>query len=189
MKDFLSIKNVCFEGKCKIGKNTKFFGNCLVKNSIVGNNCTIICSVIENSILKDNITVGPFAHIRPNCLVKNGCKIGNFVEIKNSCIFENTKASHLSYVGDSIVGKNCNIGCGVIVANFDGRTKHLTVVGNNVFVGSNCNLISPLTLASGTFVCAGSTVTKNTNNFDFVIARAKQITKPNKAQGRYQSQK
>jgi bifunctional UDP-N-acetylglucosamine pyrophosphorylase/glucosamine-1-phosphate N-acetyltransferase len=105
-------------------------------------------------------------------------RVGNFVEIKNSTIKQNTKISHLTYIGDATIGSNCNIGCGVVFCNYDGKNKHKTIIGDNVFVGSNVNLIAPITIDNNCFIAAGSTVTKSVSNDTFVIARAKQENKP-----------
>ncbi len=184
-KEFWKSKMFVLLESVKLAKTQSFLETAWLKTLLLETTAQLNMEQVvikyENSVLKDSISLGPFAHIRPNCLIKSNCKIGNFVEIKNSCIFEGTKASHLAYVGDSIVGKNCNIGCGVVFANFDGRKKHSCVLGNNVFVGCNSNLVAPLVLAKNTFVCAGTTVTHSTKDFDFVVGRSKQTTKPNKA--------
>ena len=153
----------------------------VIKNSTIEQGAKVEQSYIENSIIKQNATIGPFAHIRPNCVIGENCKIGNFCEIKNSIIGDGTKVSHLAYVGDAIVGKNCNIGCGVIFANYNGKEKNKIEIGDNVFIGSNCNLIAPLKIASNVYVCAGTTVTQDLANDDFVIGRLKECIKPNRA--------
>lgn len=170
-------ENVFIIGKCEIGENTIIYPNTTIINSNIGDNCVITSSHIENSVIKNNVTIGPFAHLRPNCVIENNCKIGNFVEIKNSVLHEGTKASHLAYIGDAEIGKNCNIGCGVIFANYNGKTKNKTVVGDNCFIGSNSNLIAPLKIASNTYICAGTTQTINTEEFDFVIGRSRETIK------------
>lgn len=173
--------NVFIVGDCVIGKNTVVYSGTTIENSVIGDDCKIRSSVIENSIIKNNVSIGPFAHIRPNSVVEDECKIGNFVEIKASEIKKKTKISHLAYVGDAIVGENTNIGCGVIFANFNGKQKNKIVVGKNCFIGSNCNLIAPLIIENGSYICAGTTLTKNTNEFDFVIGRCRETIKPNLA--------
>ncbi len=166
---------------CQIGDNTILLPNNFISNSIVGNNCKIHNSVIEDSQIENYVNIGPFARLRPNCKVCSYVKIGNFVEIKNSFIGQGTKISHLAYVGDSEIGENCNIGCGVIFANYDGKTKHKIKVGNHVFIGSNCNLISPLNIEDDSYICAGTTVTENVEKEDFVIGRVRQQVKKNGA--------
>ena len=173
--------NVTFIGKCKVGANSTIYPNSIIIDSEIGENCVVFCSVIENSNINSGSTIGPFAHIRPNSVIGSNCKIGNFVEIKNSNINDETKISHLAYVGDALVGKRCNIGCGVIFVNYNGKIKQRIVVEDDCFVGSNCNLIAPLTLARNSYICAGTTVTDSTNPFDFVIGRERAIIKPGRA--------
>ncbi len=172
---------VKFIGVCKVGKNVKIIGNSVIENSIIQDNCIIKSSYIEGSKIMQGVLVGPFAHIRPNCVIDSNAKIGNFVEIKNSKIGQGSKVSHLAYVGDAEVGKNCNIGCGVIFANYNGKIKQKIVVEDNCFIGSNSNLIAPLYIAKNSYICAGTTLTKNTNPNDFVIARCRETIKCGKA--------
>ena len=173
--------NCVLKGAFKLDDNVEIKHFSFIDNSEIGASSTIFNSVVENSVVGENCKVGPFAHIRPNSKILNNVKIGNFVEIKNSVIGENTKISHLAYVGDAVVGKNCNIGCGVIFVNYNGKQKNKIVVGDNCFIGSNCNLIAPLNIADGTYICAGTTVTKDTNVNDFVIGRCKEVVKQNRA--------
>ena len=122
----------------------------------------------------------PFAHIRPNCIFGDNVKIGAFVEVKNSFIGNGTKVPHLSYVGDAEIGENVNIGCGVVFANYNGQIKQKSKIGNNVFVGCNVNIVAPVTIADDTYICAGTTVTNDTNVGDFVIGRVRQENKKRK---------
>ncbi|MBE5748451.1 MAG: hypothetical protein E7344_02345 [Clostridiales bacterium] len=124
-----------------------------------------------------NVSVGPFATIRPGSIIDDDCRIGNFVEVKNSVVKKNTKIAHLAYVGDAQVGCGVNVGCGVVFANFDGKTKHKTVVGDNCFLGCNSNLVAPLCIGDGCFVAAGTTVTKDVGADSFVIGRTRQSVK------------
>ena len=169
------------EGINNISKDVNILHNSVIKNMSIGANTKVDFSYMEDSIVGDNCIVGPFARIRPNCIMGNNIKLGNFVEIKNSVIGDGTKISHLAYVGDSVVGKNCNIGCGVIFANYNGKEKNKIVIGDNCFIGSNCNLIAPLKISDNTYICAGTTVTKDTNPYDFVIGRSRETIKPNRA--------
>lgn len=169
------------EGQCNIDKNVYIKHNSVLKNCDIGEGSIVDFSYIEDSRIGRNCQIGPFARIRPNSNISDNVKIGNFVEIKNSSIGTGTKVSHLAYVGDAIVGENCNIGCGVIFANYNGRVKNKIVVGNNCFIGSNCNLIAPLTIADNTYICAGTTVTKDTNEYDFVIGRVRETIKSDRA--------
>ncbi|MGN1221894.1 MAG: DapH/DapD/GlmU-related protein [Christensenellales bacterium] len=164
-----------------IDKSAQIDKFCVINNSKIESGCKVLQSYIEDSIVKSGTTVGPFAHIRPNSQIGKNCKIGNFVEIKNSIIGDGTKISHLAYVGDAVVGKNCNIGCGVIFANYNGRQKNKIEIGDNVFVGSNCNLIAPLKIESNVYICAGTTVTQDLKADDFVIGRVKQVVKQGRA--------
>ena len=130
--------------------------------------------VIEESRLDDDVVIGPSAHLRPGTHLREGVRIGNFVEVKNSDLGPGTKAAHLAYIGDSDVGAGSSFGCGSIVVNYDGIAKHRTTLGEGVFVGCNVNLIAPVTLASGSFIAAGSTITKDVSADALAVARAKQ---------------
>jgi bifunctional UDP-N-acetylglucosamine pyrophosphorylase/glucosamine-1-phosphate N-acetyltransferase len=168
-------------GNSKICSGAIVYPNSIIENSTIGENSIVMCSVVENSTIGKNVKIGPFAHIRPNSVIEDDCKIGNFVEIKNSKVSRGTKVSHLAYVGDAFVGENCNIGCGVIFVNYNGKIKQKIMVGNNCFVGSNCNLVAPVCIADDTYVCAGTTVTTNTNKGDFVIGRVRETVKKDRA--------
>lgn len=166
------------EGECKIGEGTILYPGNFIKNSEIGNNCEVHASVIKDSVIKDHVGIGPNAHLRNGCVIEDFVRIGNFVEIKKSIIKSGTKVAHLAYIGDAEVGNCCNIGCGVIFCNYDGKVKHKTFIGNNVFVGSNCNLIAPITIKDDCFIAAGSTITKDMKEKTFAIARAKQENRP-----------
>ena len=155
-------------------------GNYIVDSSIC-EGASITYSVIENSVVKNGAKIGPFSHLRPGSEIGEEAKIGNFVEIKNSKIGKNTKASHLSYIGDGQVGDRVNIGCGVVFVNFTGKYKEKTTIGSDSFVGSSVNLIAPVSIGEKAFIAAGTTVDKNVNNGDFVIGRSKMQTKEGKA--------
>lgn len=171
--------NVTFIGSCFVGANTTIYPNSTIINSNIGANCTIKSSFIEDSQIHDNVSVGPFAHIRNSSIIENNCQIGNFVEVKKSRIGSGSKANHLAYIGDAQIGANCNIGCGVIFVNYDGKQKHKTTVGDNCFIGCNCNIISPVNIAEHTFICAGTTLTMDTQMHDFVIGRVRESVKHN----------
>lgn len=181
-KDAKIFDGVVFVGKCSVGAGTVIYSNSVIDNCVIGENCVIKSSFLEQSVIHNNVEIGPYAHIRPNSEIDDNCKIGNFVEIKNSHLGENTKASHLAYVGDAEIGKCCNIGCGAIFVNFNGREKHKTIVGDDCFIGSNCNIIAPVNISDGTYVCAGTTLTQDTEKFDFVVGRVRETVKHNKAQ-------
>ena len=130
--------------------------------------------MLENAIVSTNCEVGPFARLRPGSVLNNKVKVGNFVEAKNTIFGEGSKANHLAYLGDSILGQSCNIGAGTITCNYDGANKYKTTLGDNVFVGSNSTLVAPIEIADGGFVGAGSTVTKNISVDQLAIGRGKQ---------------
>lgn len=169
----------------KFVKNSKIYGKLIgvnvVENSVIGKGSEVVSSHIFSSRVGDNVKIGPNAHLRPNTIIEDNCRIGNFVEIKNSKVGKGTKIAHLTYVGDAEIGKNCNIGCGVIFVNYNGKEKNKIKIGNNVFVGSNCNLIAPLNIGDNVYICAGTTVTKDLAEGDFVIGRVREETKPNRA--------
>lgn len=181
-KNVVIYENNHLEGNVEIEDGTILLPNNLIVNSKIGKDCTVHASVIENSVIGNDVEVGPYAHIRPNCTIHSGCRIGNFVEIKNSNIGGKCKIAHLTYVGDCDMADRCNIGCGVIFANYDGKNKHRSRVGRHVFVGSNCNIIAPVNLADNSYICAGTTVTKDTKANDFVIGRVRQENKPDLAE-------
>ena len=173
--------NVYILGNTKIGDGTVIYPNTTIENSVIGENCVIKSSYIEESEVKNNVQIGPFAHLRPNSFVDDDCKVGNFVEIKNARLGKNTKASHLAYVGDADVGSNVNIGCGAIFVNYDGVNKNRSVVEDDSFIGSNCNVIAPVHIGKGSFICAGTTITVDTKSDDFVIGRCRETIKNNRA--------
>ena len=166
------------------GKDVTIYPNVFIGKKVqVGDNVTIHSfSHLEGSSFKNNVSIGPFARTRPTTIVDEGSKIGNFVEIKNSVIKENSKINHLSYVGDAFVGSKTNIGAGTIVCNFDGISKKSqTHIGNNVSVGSNSCLVSPLIISDGAFVAAGSVITKNIADDEIAFGRARQVNMMRKA--------
>lgn len=180
-EDVKIYPNVYILGNSKIGKGTVIYPNTTIENSVIGENCVIKSSFIEDSVVENNVKIGPFAHLRPNSVIGDYCKVGNFVEIKNAKLGKNTKASHLAYVGDADVGENCNIGCGAIFVNYNGKSKSRTIVEDNCFIGSNCNVIAPVHIEKGSYICAGTTLTVDTNADDFVIGRCRETIKSNRA--------
>ncbi|OGQ13786.1 MAG: UDP-N-acetylglucosamine diphosphorylase/glucosamine-1-phosphate N-acetyltransferase [Deltaproteobacteria bacterium RIFCSPHIGHO2_02_FULL_40_11] len=171
------------DASVKIGKDTVIEPGCHLKGKTwIGSGVMLKAgTIIEDSRVETQATVGPYARLRPKSHVKKGARVGNFVELKNTTLGENSKANHLTYLGDAVIGKNVNIGCGVITCNYDGNLtyqgKAKTVIGDNCFIGSDCQLIAPLRLQKGTFVASGSSVTNDAPKDSLVIARAKQITK------------
>lgn len=166
----------------KIGLKCSIDAFCVIDNAVIENNVSIFshCN-ISNSTIMDNSQIGPFAHIRNKSNLSEDVKIGNFVEVNNSTIGTNSKAKHIAYLGNANIGENVNIGAGTITCNYNGVSKETTTIKNNVFVGSNCSLIAPVTIEEGAFVAAGSVITKNIASNALAIARAVQINKENYA--------
>ena len=162
------------EGNTVIGKNCMLYPNSRINNSVIGEDVEIQSSVILESEIGNNTTVGPFAYIRPQSVIGKNVRIGDFVEIKKSTIGNNTKVSHLTYVGDAEVGEGCNFGCGTVTVNYDGKNKNKTIIGNNSFIGCNTNLISPVKVEDNTYIAAGSTITDDVKSGELAVARAKQ---------------
>ncbi|QNK58091.1 bifunctional UDP-N-acetylglucosamine diphosphorylase/glucosamine-1-phosphate N-acetyltransferase GlmU [Paenibacillus sp. PAMC21692] len=157
---------------CVIGPNAE------ITASEVGDGAAIKFSVIAESVVGPESAVGPYANLRPGSKLGRGCKIGDFVELKNAVLDDGSKVSHLSYVGDAVVGKDVNIGCGAITVNYDGFNKAVTEIGDHAFIGSNVNLIAPVKVGDGAYVVAGSTVTQDVPAGDLAIARERQVNKP-----------
>jgi len=184
-------QNVVIEENVVIHPNTYITGNSIIRkkaqigpNTEIHNSCigeAVICkhSLVFNSTIQNNSTVGPFAHLRDGANIGPKNRIGNFVEIKKSTTGENTKASHLAYIGDAEVGNNVNFGCGSITVNYDGKNKYKTIIGDNVFIGCNANLVAPIEINDDSFIAAGSTVNKNVPKGSLAIARAYQVNKEN----------
>jgi bifunctional UDP-N-acetylglucosamine pyrophosphorylase / glucosamine-1-phosphate N-acetyltransferase len=175
--DVIIYPGVTLEGKCIVKKGSTLFPNSRIKDSIIGERTTVESSVILNSEIGDDSTIGPFAYLRPGTKIGSKCRIGDFVEVKNSIIKDGSKVSHLSYVGDGEIGKNTNVGCGVVFVNYDGKEKFKSTVGDNCFIGCNTNLISPVNLGDGSYIAAGSTVTEDVPKDSLCIARSRQIIK------------
>lgn len=144
-----------------IGEGCEIGPNCIIGNTTVGNNTKLNYVQAFDSKIEDNVKIGPFVHIRPNSHIKSGVKIGDFVEVKNSTIGESTAVAHLTYVGDSDVGKHVNFGCGCVTVNYDGAKKARCTIGDEAFIGCNTNLIAPVKVGNGAYTAAGTTVTKD----------------------------
>jgi len=169
--------NCVFEGKVVLGNEVTIGPNVVISNSTLGDGSVILAnSVIENAQIGKQVTVGPFARIRPATVLADEVKVGNFVEIKKSIIGIGSKVNHLSYIGDTEMGSGVNIGAGTITCNYDGANKHQTYIGDNVFVGSDTQLIAPVRVGEGTTIGAGSTITKDTPVHKLSLSRSKQIT-------------
>jgi bifunctional UDP-N-acetylglucosamine pyrophosphorylase/glucosamine-1-phosphate N-acetyltransferase len=168
--------NVHLEGNTRIGRDCVIHPNVRICESIIGDGVVIKDStLIESSVVKKNASVGPFAHIRPGSEIGANAKIGNFVEVKKSVIGDGTKASHLSYLGDARIGRDVNIGAGTITCNYDGHTKHVTTLGDGVFIGSDSQLIAPVRVGKGAYVGAGSTITKDVPPKALALSRVEQV--------------
>jgi len=178
LNDTIIYPNNNIEGNTKIGKGVIIYPNSRISNSIIGNEVEIQSSVILDSTIGEKTTVGPFAYIRPESIIGAKARIGDFVEIKKSTIGDNTKVSHLTYIGDAEVGENCNFGCGTVVVNYDGKKKNKTEIGNNSFIGCNTNLVSPVKIYDNTYIAAGSTITDDVHEGELAIARARQRNIP-----------
>ena len=169
--------NCIFEGAVQLGDGVRVGANCILKNTKIQAGTQIApFSLIEDAEIGKDCRIGPYARIRPGTHLSDEVHIGNFVEIKNSSISTGSKANHLSYIGDSIVGKNVNIGAGTITCNYDGANKHQTIIEDNVFIGSDTQLIAPVTVAKGATIGAGSTITKTAPPESLTLSRAKQMS-------------
>ena len=157
-------KNVTIEPYVVIGKNVKIGNNVIIKSF----------SHLESCKIENKVEIGPYARIRPNTILKEGSKIGNFVEVKKSIVGKKSKINHLSYVGDSQIGKSVNIGAGTITCNYDGVKKSKTKIKDNVFVGSNSSLVAPLTIEKESIIGAGSVITKNVKKQSLALTRSSQ---------------
>ena len=192
---FIDESNAYIDETVKVGEGTVIEPNVRITgNTVIGKNVTVgFCSdiadckiadgvTIKHSVLTEseigaNTTVGPFCYVRPKCVVGENVKLGDFVEIKNANIGDGTKLSHLTYVGDADVGKGINFGCGTVVVNYDGKNKHRTVIEDGAFIGCNTNLVAPVTVGQNAFTAAGSTITEDVPADALGIARARQVNK------------
>lgn len=192
---FFTTSGIIIDETVIIGKNTVILPSTILKgNTVIGENCTIgpnslifesvfnddiifNASQCYHSTVKSKVSIGPFCHIRPECIIETSVHIGDFVEVKNSNIGESTHISHLTYVGDSDVGKNVNFGCGVVTVNYNGQTKSRCTIEDNAFIGCNTNLIAPVKVGEKGYIAAGSTITDNVPSESLAIARARQLIK------------
>ena len=168
---------VVLEGEVSIGENCVIGQNTRIVDSSVGDNTEIQSSVVLESKIGSNTTIGPFAYLRPASDIGNHCKVGDFVEVKNSTLADGSKASHLTYIGDSDVGQGVNLGCGVVFVNYDGKNKYSSVVKDGAFIGCNVNIISPVVVGENAYIAAGSTVTKDVPANSLLVAREREQIK------------
>ena len=170
-------ETIFFSEDTKIGKNVTINPYVVIGSKVkIGNSVTINSfSHLENCKIENKVNIGPYARIRPGSILKEGSKIGNFVEVKKSTVGKKSKINHLSYIGDSEIGKNVNIGAGTITCNYDGVKKSKTKIKNNVFIGSNSSLVAPLTINENSIVGAGSVITKNVKKRSLALTRGTQV--------------
>ena len=173
-KDVIIYPFVVIEGKTYIDNGSKILPFTYISNTKIGKNVTVESSNIKDSEIKDGSTIGPFAHIRNNAIIGENNRIGNFVEVKKSVTGKNTKAAHLSYLGDAEIGERVNIGAGTITCNYDGINKNPTFIEDEVFIGSDSQLVAPVKIGKGAYVGAGSTITKDVPPFSLAITRSPQ---------------
>lgn len=170
------------KGRTVIGEGSVVGPYSEITDSKVGDEVHVKQSVLLEAVVGNKANIGPFAYLRPGATLHDGVKVGDFVEVKNAVIGEGSKLPHLSYVGDAVIGKNVNFGCGAITANYDGYNKSLTEVDDDAFIGSNSNLIAPVKIGKGAYIVAGSTITNEVKDNDLAIARERQINKPGYAE-------
>ena len=193
--EFLTSAGIVIDPQVTIGKGTQILpGSILRGNTLIGENCVIgpnsmitDCKFGDNvvfnasqaaqSVVEDGAKIGPFTQLRPDSHICKKVKIGDFVEVKNSTVGEGTSIAHLTYIGDSDVGKHVNFGCGVVTVNYDGESKSRTTIGDYAFIGCNSNLIAPVKVGNGAYTAAGSTITKDVPDGDLAVARAIQENK------------
>jgi bifunctional UDP-N-acetylglucosamine pyrophosphorylase/glucosamine-1-phosphate N-acetyltransferase len=172
--------NVILEGDVTIGAGSEIGPNVVIKNATIGERVKVYAnSVIEGAVIENDCEVGPFARLRAETIMKSKSKIGNFVETKKTILGEHSKASHLTYLGDAIIGKKVNVGAGTITCNYDGVNKWKTEIGDGAFIGSNTSLVAPIEIGENATIAAGSVVTKNAPAEELTITRAKQAVVPN----------
>lgn len=177
-RDTVLYPQVTLEGKTRVGEGTTIRSGVRITDCVIGNHVEILDScVLTESEVEDDAHLGPFVHLRPGVMVRRKAKVGNFVEMKKTELGEGSKANHLSYLGDATIAEGVNIGAGTITCNYDGARKHRTVIGKNVFLGSDTQLIAPVTIGEGSVVAAGTTVTQDVPADSMAIARVPQVNR------------
>ena len=176
-------------GASRVGAGAVIGPNTLLRDADIGENCTVNSSQVNESRVGAGTTVGPLAYIRPGCTVGEHARIGDFVELKNSTVGDGTKISHLTYIGDSDLGKKINIGCGVVTVNYDGKKKYRTTVEDGSVVGCHVNLVAPVKIGRGAYLAAGGTITEDVPEESLVVARSRQTVKPGWVKKRRESGK
>lgn len=182
-QDAIIYPHVFLEGRTIIGEGVTLYPHCRIRDSKIGNGATILdgCVIVKSEV-GEGCQVGPYAHLRPESRLKKKAKVGNFVEVKQSTIGEGSKVPHLSYIGDTVMGDRVNIGAGTITCNYDGFAKHQTVIEDEVFVGSNTNLVAPVKVGKGSIIAAGSTIIQDVPPDTLALARAQQVNKEGRAE-------
>jgi bifunctional UDP-N-acetylglucosamine pyrophosphorylase / glucosamine-1-phosphate N-acetyltransferase len=176
--DVVLYPNVYIEGKSHIKKGTQVLPNSFIIDSSIGENCKIDAARITDSIVGNEVKVGPYAHLRNHCVIHDKNRIGNFVEMKNTTLGYDSRCAHLTYLGDTTVGEHVNFGCGVVTVNYDGKNKYRTIIGDHAFIGSNVNLLAPIAVGDYAVVAAGSTISQSVQASDMAIARSREVIKP-----------
>lgn len=176
-QDTLIESGVSLKGNTKIGSHSTIGSNSEIISSNIADHVEIRQSVLEFANVEENVTVGPFAHLRAKSVLKEGAHIGNFVEVKNSVVGKNSKAGHLTYIGDADIGTDVNVGCGTVFVNYDGKNKFRSTIGNDVFIGSGSNIVAPVTVGDRAIIAAGSTVNSDVPEEALAIARSRQEIK------------
>ena len=172
----IAPETVFFSKNTKIGKNVTIEPYVVIADKVsIGNNVKILSfSHLEGVKIENNISIGPYARLRPGTILKSGTKVGNFVEVKKSVIGKKSKVNHLTYIGDSKVGKSVNVGAGTITCNYDGKKKYITNIKDKVFIGSNSSLVAPITIGEGSTIGAGSVITRNVKKKSLALTRSEQ---------------
>ena len=175
--NMIAPETIYFSKDTKIGKNVTIEPYVVIGSKVkIGNGVTIKSfSHLENCKIENKVEIGPYARIRPGTILKEGSKIGNFVEIKKSTLGKKSKVNHLTYIGDTSIGKSVNVGAGTITCNYDGIKKYKTIIKDNVFIGSNSSLVAPITLAENSIVGAGSVITRNVSKKSLALTRSQQL--------------
>jgi len=188
--DTVIYPGVILQGATTIGAGCVVYGHCRIQNSHLADAVTILDgSVISESEIAEGCVVGPYAHLRPHSRLRSKAKVGNFCEVKKAVIGAGSKVPHLAYIGDATIGEKVNVGAGTITCNYDGFAKHQTVIEDEVFVGSNANLVAPITIGRGAIIAAGSTITEPVPPDAVAFGRAPQVTKEGRARATRQKRR
>ena len=174
-------------GKTHVCSGANIHPNSYLDGAYVGKDVSVYSSTIINSRVEEGSVVGPYAHLRDSAIIGKNCRIGDFVEVKHSSVGDNSKAAHLAYIGDAVLGRNVNIGCGVVFANFDGKRKHATTVESDCFIGCNCNIIAPSRIRKGAYIAAATTVCGEVCAGSLCVGRCKPKIIEGGASGRYRN--